>query len=42
VLPTNLPANKLPLHRTTINLKKAGKVLGKKPASRPARTDTSR
>jgi uncharacterized cupredoxin-like copper-binding protein len=29
VLRTNLPANKLPLHGTTVNLKKAGKVLGK-------------
>jgi uncharacterized cupredoxin-like copper-binding protein len=29
VLRTNLPASKLPLHGTTVNLKKAGKVLGK-------------
>jgi uncharacterized cupredoxin-like copper-binding protein len=29
VLRTNLPANKLPLHATTVNLTKAGKVLGK-------------
>jgi uncharacterized cupredoxin-like copper-binding protein len=29
VLRTNLPANKLPLHGTTVNLNKAGKVLGK-------------
>jgi uncharacterized cupredoxin-like copper-binding protein len=29
VLRTNLPANKLPLHGTTVNLKKAGEVLGK-------------
>jgi uncharacterized cupredoxin-like copper-binding protein len=29
VLRTNLPANKLPSHGTTVNLKKAGKVLGK-------------
>jgi uncharacterized cupredoxin-like copper-binding protein len=28
VLRTNLPANKLPLHGATVNLKKAGKVLG--------------
>ena len=29
VLRTNLPANKLPLHGATVNLTKAGKVLGK-------------